>query len=127
MVCRVQSWAPQSRVQKGEGFAERQHLDGWHIWGAPRPGGCLIEKLLKVPWNEKTKKCGHVIYLYGTPMVKTRDAELCHVEEMSRELETSKDQGIQRTWIAARASMQDHSQDRTVRPPGLREQTRMLI
>lgn len=97
------------------------------MWGAPRPGGCLTEKLLKAPWNEKTKKCGHVIYLYGTPMVKTRDAELCHIEETSRELETGKDQGIQTTWIAASASMQDHSRDRTVRPPGLREQTRMLI
>lgn len=36
-------------------------------------------------------KCGHVIYLEGIPIMKTGDAHLCQVEQMSKELERKKE------------------------------------
>ena len=36
-------------------------------------------------------KCGHVIYLEGLLIMKTGDAHLCQVEQMSKELERKKE------------------------------------
>ena len=43
----------------------------------------LQTSFFKVPWGNKMNKCGHVPYLEGLPMMKTRDAQLCQVEQMS--------------------------------------------
>ena len=78
----------QKRVLRGRCGAERKQVNNGHPWGGqvPSPGSCLTEGLFNIPWGEKMNKCGHVIYLEGIPIMKTGDAQLCQVEQMSGEL-----------------------------------------
>ena len=90
VACKVLAHRSQKRVSRGRCGAERKQVNNGHPWEGqvPSPGGCLTEFLLqtsffKVPWGKKMNKCGHVTYLEGLPMMKTRDAQLCQVEQMS--------------------------------------------
>lgn len=64
--CGLQCPSPCITVFRGDGVELRENSLTTGAPGEgvdPSPDSCLTEGLFKVPWDEKTSKCGHVIYL----------------------------------------------------------------